>query len=132
MDFTDNPVKNSIEWIEGISVVEPTDPQDRGYENDDTLFDGNEHVQLSREFRERYNDVINAEDADLKVAVYVVSFTPANRTGRDFRDVYQDVVEELESHDDAHLLHTDRGVPENDWSGWDIDPMMEVVHLDMD
>lgn len=123
-------VINAIAELDFVAAISPMAATDKGYTTKDDLhprYANNKFQQLFKKEMDR--------DGDEYPAVYQISFTAPEEVDMDFDEMMRTIEDVVDNHHPfACIGNYDAGVPKGDWSGWDIDPIVDVlcVRTDLD
>jgi hypothetical protein len=116
-------VANELSELEFVWGVSPMAASDKGYDSSEDI-----HRRYANQpFENKFDEEMN-QDGDEYPALYQVSFHAPEEDGRDFDQIMTEVEEVVNKHHPTACIgNYDSGVPANDWSGWDIDPIVDVL-----
>lgn len=116
-------VINMLDALDFVTAISPMAATDKGFDSSETI-----HQRYANSaFNERFDEEL-ARDGDEYPAVYQISFKPPEFHDLDFDEMMTTVEEVInEYHPVACIGNYDPGVPNGDFSGWDVDPIVDVL-----
>lgn len=115
-------VINRIAEFEFVRSITPMSASDKGYASSDTIHPRYEYKQ----FNELFDEAVEGGD-DEYPAVYQIDFISPEEIDIDFDTMMNLIEEVVRDHPNACIGNYDSGVPQDDFSGWDIDPIVDVL-----
>lgn len=116
-------VINELNELAFVTAVSPMAATDKGFDSSDTI-----HQRYANSaFGERFDEEVSRDGSEYP-AVYQISFEAPESADFDFDEMMttvEDIVNEY--HPVACIGNYDPGVPKGDFSGWDVDPIVDVL-----
>lgn len=120
-------VINEVAELDFVVAVSPMAASELGYLDDETIHPNVSSGEGKDPFRKRFQRDSEAPDEEYP-AVYQLALTAPEETELSFDEMMTEIEEVVSEHSvQAAIGAVDSGVPKDDFSGWDIDPVVDIL-----